>query len=234
MAEFFHAKFTCVPSETLIYGKRYTSVSRSEMKIPTAMAATPARHATHTQPYSHNPNPLSHADSSEDHVSPDTSKAFNSKARPQSTDDAFDDIYQTLNHGNGLVQFIQLGQIADDYSNALTHLEPADFNINAPPSFEPLGPAATPTITQQRSIQPRISFTEPTNDMLGGRPISSTSIIRSFSDKLTGTLRWAATVALPNQHYKSQGHSPLQLNNELAYRMHRNLGFGSTGTSRTH
>jgi hypothetical protein len=205
------------------------------MKIPTAMAANPGRHATQAQPNPHNPsNPLPPDNSTQNHVSPDTSKSFNSRARAQSANYAFEDIHPILSHGNGLVQFIQLGQISDDYSNALTHLEPADFNINAPPSFEPLGPAATPTITQQRSIQPRIFFTKPTNDMLSSHQTSSTSIIRSFSDKLTRTLRWAATVALANQHDRSQGHTPLQLNNELAYRMHRSLGFGSVGTSKTH
>jgi len=213
----------------------YTAVSRSEMRKIPAMAASPVRPATRALTYSHNTtnNPLPLADSTQNHVSPDTSRPFNSRARPQSADYAFDDIHPTLSHGNGLMQFIQLGQLADDYSYALTHPEPADFNINAPPSFESFGPTATPTLTQKRSLQPRISVTKPTNDMPSGQSICSNSIIRSFSNKVTGTLRWAATVALANEHDRSQGHSPLQLNNELAYRMHRNLGFGSVGTSKT-
>jgi hypothetical protein len=206
------------------------------MKIPTIIAANPARPTTRALTYPHNKtsNPLPLANSTQNHVSPDTSRSSNSRAHAQSADYAYHDAYPTLSDGNDLAQFIQLNQIADDYSDALTHLEPADFNITAPPSFESLGPAATPTLTQQRSIQPRISFTKPTNDMLDGHSISSTSVIRSFSNKVTGALQWAATVALANQHGRGQGHSPLQLNNELAYRMHRNLGFGSVGTSKTH
>ena len=179
-------------------------------------------------------NPDYQTDSTQTHVSPDTETSHSTGVHSINSLTKFSNrTPQTASmlHRDS-AESVQFAYITTSPRQHVAQTEPVVNTTNTPPSFKLHRPTDIATLINQ-DTQPTPFFTptaqEALNDIRHG-----TAVIELVTKRVTSTLRWAATVALANQYHRSQGHGPLNLTNELSYKVHRNLSYGSAGTTQAH
>jgi hypothetical protein len=129
---------------------------------------------------------------------------------------------------------VHVAQIVNHHGRRVAQAEPVVINTDAPTSSKSYGPAGIPILVNQNTKSTDFSFNHTTQNTLTDHFTHNASLIQLLGKKVIDTVQWAATVALANQYRKSQGHGPLNLTNELSHTVHRNLSYGSIGTTRAH
>ena len=176
-----------------------------------------------------------HTNSTQDHAGPDTTTSQLTRIISKNPIKDFTGNFLRTAHKPN-VYTVKLSQAINDTfhgGRCVAQTQPVVITQNTPPSSKLQKSAAISPLTNQNT-QPTVLYTPANQNTLSDGFSQRTAIVSLLGRKVTDTLRWAATVALANQNNKSQGHSPLNLTNELSHKLHKNLSYGSAGTTRAH